>query len=227
LHDPTTRSQPFLEQAKILREGYDEALAAWEDEQKLRVDDDTLPRRSASVNAVDYVAAATGQQPPATARGASADTDTGLAEKEPRKRRRVGEYAGLGNLAEDVNDDLTCKACSFTFENVEKKRAHLLSRQHQTVVAETDAAQPARDIALTMPIFTDQFVEHYERREKALRELRQESDQLVRDNSVMVEQVPLLLLSLSLSLSGVALSRRVVLDCTNPTSPLRAGPTHL
>ena len=53
-----------------------------------------------------------------------------------------------------------------------------MSRAHNEAASETDVARPAREIALTIPIFTDEFVEHCERREKALKELRQESDQV-------------------------------------------------
>lgn len=185
---PCQLAQPFLDEAKILREEYEETLAAWEKEQQLAHEEPTPPpRRSASQNAADFIAAATsGDGAPASSAAKSMSNG-----KAPAKRRRMGHYAGLGNIDEDTNTDTVCKACSMMFTTLEDKRAHLLSQHHRDTVGETEAAQPARDIALTIPIFTDEFVEHYERREKALRELRQESDQLVRNNSVMVEQVRL------------------------------------
>eukprot|EP00035_Acanthoeca_spectabilis_P026371 m.462398 g.462398 ORF g.462398 m.462398 type:complete len:376 (-) comp22642_c0_seq1:25-1152(-) len=186
--------KPFLDEAKILREEYEETLAAWEKEQQLAHEEPTPPpRRSASQNAADFIAAATsGDGAPAPSAAKSMSNG-----KAPAKRRRMGHYAGLGNIDEDTNTDTVCKACSMMFTTLEDKRAHLLSQHHRDTVGETEAAQPARDTALTIPIFTDEFVEHYERREKALRELRLESDQLVRNNSVMVEQIEKLKTSVS------------------------------
>jgi len=190
--------KPYLDQAKVLREDYEVALAHWEEDQRSRAaETEAAPRRMASQAAGDG--------------------------KAPAKRRRMGQYSGLGNLAADENDDLTCKLCGVRFGSVTEKREHLLSRSHQEAATEADQAQPARDIALTIPIFTDEFVEHYDRREKALKVLRQESDQLVRNNSIMVEQIEKLKASITESKQATAKLNETNAELLQDATDLKAS----
>ena len=93
------------------------ALAEWEEEQRRNPDAaGALPKRVASVKAEAFMEEHTSGD----AHGAGSADEAGSASA-GRKRRKVAQYAGLGNLDEDENDDVTCKICRVEFSTVEEK----------------------------------------------------------------------------------------------------------
>jgi hypothetical protein len=100
------------------------AIAKWEKEQSQQVNStaDALPKRSASVKAEAFL-----EEHMSGSGAGDADEEGGSGAA--RKRRRVAQYAGLGNLAENENDDVTCKACRVEFASMEEKvRVVVVSR---------------------------------------------------------------------------------------------------
>eukprot|EP00041_Stephanoeca_diplocostata_P017390 m.349091 g.349091 ORF g.349091 m.349091 type:complete len:360 (+) comp20684_c0_seq1:112-1191(+) len=182
------QKEPYLLLAHKEKEEYEAKVRTWKEQQPLVEPghEEKRARYNSTGNVPEQAqvgaATASNQAVPSTTGAAGSDGGT-YATGVPESLGCVPAYSA-------GDEDLYCKLCDRYFKHTGAKREHLLSKKHnRKLSAQSKPTPTARDVALTMPVFTPEFKRHYERREQLLRGLRKENDELERSTSALVDRV--------------------------------------